>query len=959
MVCVCSGFYEKLSFWAKAVLTGVLFSALVSCGGGGGSGDNDSATLPTPNSYFPNNAGLQWKYSNSDSSVTLGSKITLNNTALLPLQYPTGGKEYFSSNTNSISLHGFYSPYVYVSGAGAFKADVRLSQPLTIYQTGMAAGTTSPISGGGTVDISPTYGRRSISFTGNTQYIGEETISVPYGTYTAKHISISITSSVTIQGQTLSIPSSYELWLAEGVGIIRRYEGGQTLSLTDFIGGDRDSDGIVDNDDNCPAKANPDQNDLDNDLIGDVCDDDANGDGVTDAAIATPSTNLDFSSFDIAKGNIDLSFTQQDSSNLPWTISLEDNTLGNNLVVSQTSGDQWPINVTLNVNSGLSPGNYSAILVVSSGSQTTHVSINYTESDIVLADAGNDITIDERQAAPLTGTYDLLDGELLSVAWSQVSGPDIVLTSSSTLSTGFTAPEVLTTQVVRLGLTIENTLGDSHTDYIDVTINPVVDPGVVNLSVLSSGTVTTSSASLNNCNSECSDSFTNATPSTIDLTATPAQNYEFVGWQGACTGTGVCSLSVGAELDIQNVTAEFRELPFATLNISINGGGSVIESKGYAQCGDPDCTNKQYDSVSYELLAASRSGYIFTGWSGDCTGTGNCQLPMTLNQTYSVTATFATDAAVFSVCPGNPSDAFSATGTDAYSNGVSSYIPLCNGWVLIGDYNNNQIILRDVINGITDQTYQLTTAPVHMALDKVNAMLYVTHGITSFITRINLATGEMLPLPATGAESVAVSQFGELFVQSSVGVLIYDSNSSLLQTTLTGIIGSQIQYNDATDRLITSFNNYFYDRTNLSLTLEGRSSGSGSGAGCDYVRVSPDGIHAVKPCGGGNGVGYTVYDFDSHDPTNVLGEWNTGAYPSGVAFAPSNLYVLLTDNSNLQLFNVTTHALVDSVAGAGCTYGDLKKLGVSSDGKLLYGITICGFDNDSAILKWWAYDTNQ
>jgi len=956
MVCVCSGFYEKLSVWARALLTGVLISGLVSCGGGGGSGGNGSATLPTPHSYFPNNAGLQWKYSNSDSNVTLGSKITLNNTALAPLQYPTGGKEYFSSSTSSISLHGFYSPYVYVSGAGAFKADVRLSQPLTIYQTGMIAGTTTSISGGGTVDISPTYGRRSISFTGSTRYIGEESISVPYGTYTAKHISVSLTSSVTIQGQTLSIPSNYELWLAEGVGIIRRYEAGQTLSLTDFIGGDRDADGIVDNDDNCPAIPNPDQNDLDNDTIGDVCDDDANGDGITDAEITTPSTTLDFSSFDIANGSIDLSFTQEDSSNTPWTITLEDNTLGNNLVVSQTSGDQWPIDVTLNVNSGLSPGNYSATLVVSSGTQSTRVSIDYIESDIVLADAGNDITIDERLTASLTGAYDLLEGELLSVAWSQVSGPDIVLTSNSTLSTEFTAPEVLTEETVRLGLTIENTLGDTHTDYIDVTINPVVDPGVVNLSVISNGSVSTSSASLNNCNTQCSDSFSNVTPSTINLTATPAQNYEFVGWQGACTGTGVCSLTVGAELDIQNVTAEFRETPFAALNISIIGGGSVVESNGYTQCGDPDCASKQYGSESYELLAASRSGYKFTGWSGDCTGTGSCLLPMTLNQTYSVTATFAADAATFSVCPGNPSDAFSATGTDTYGNGVSSFIPLCNGWVLIGDYNNNQIILRDVINGITERTYQLTTAPVHMALDKANTMLYVTHGITNFITRINLATGEMLPLLAPGAESVAVSQPGELFVQSSAGVLIYDSNSSLLQTTLTGIIGNQIQYNDATDRLITSFNNYFYDRTNLSLTLQGPSSGGGSGSDCNYVRVSPDGIHAVKPCGAGNGAGYTVYDFDSHDPTNVLGEWNTGAYPSGVAFAPSNLYVLLTDRTNLQLFNVTTHALVDSVPGASCTYSDLRKLGVSSDGKLLYGITNCG---GSAILKWWAYDTNQ
>lgn len=43
---------------------------------------------------------------------------------------------------------------------------------------------------------------------------------------------------------------------------------------------DEDGDGITDSLDNCPTIVNPDQNDFDCDLIGDVCDNDSDGDGV-------------------------------------------------------------------------------------------------------------------------------------------------------------------------------------------------------------------------------------------------------------------------------------------------------------------------------------------------------------------------------------------------------------------------------------------------------------------------------------------------------------------------------------------------------------------------------------------------------------------------------------------------------------------------------------------------------
>jgi thrombospondin type 3 repeat protein len=51
---------------------------------------------------------------------------------------------------------------------------------------------------------------------------------------------------------------------------------------------DNDSDGIVDNEDNCPGSANADQNDMDHDGTGDACDNDRDGDGVGNSSDAFP-----------------------------------------------------------------------------------------------------------------------------------------------------------------------------------------------------------------------------------------------------------------------------------------------------------------------------------------------------------------------------------------------------------------------------------------------------------------------------------------------------------------------------------------------------------------------------------------------------------------------------------------------------------------------------------------------
>jgi len=111
-------------------------------------------------------------------------------------------------------------------------------------------------------------------------------------------------------------------------------------------------------------------------------------------------------------------------------------------------------------------------------------------------------------------------------------------------------------------------------------------------------------------------------------TATPASGYKFTGWSGACTGISCTLTNVTANAA---VTATFAALQnfSVTTSVSPTAGGTV------------NCTNPIVEGSNGTCTAKAASGYKFTGWGGDCSGTAlTCNLA-NVTSAKTVSATFA------------------------------------------------------------------------------------------------------------------------------------------------------------------------------------------------------------------------------------------------------------------------------------------------------------------------------
>ncbi|HEY7604887.1 MAG TPA: hypothetical protein VH760_11555 [Gaiellaceae bacterium] len=127
------------------------------------------------------------------------------------------------------------------------------------------------------------------------------------------------------------------------------------------------------------------------------------------------------------------------------------------------------------------------------------------------------------------------------------------------------------------------------------------------------------------------------TGSVLTLFQAPAAGGVFLGWGGSCTGQSV-SCTVRLDGDRQ-VGADWAPAGGSTaqLTVAISGSGHV--SGGGINCPSTCVANEALNSA-VTLDASPADGYVFTGWTGGCTGTSPA-CTVTMSAATSVTAAFA------------------------------------------------------------------------------------------------------------------------------------------------------------------------------------------------------------------------------------------------------------------------------------------------------------------------------
>lgn len=113
-----------------------------------------------------------------------------------------------------------------------------------------------------------------------------------------------------------------------------------------------------------------------------------------------------------------------------------------------------------------------------------------------------------------------------------------------------------------------------------------------------------------------------AAGSKVAVTATAAAGYVFVNWGGACTGTSTCNVTLTANATV-TATFKLRTYTLSTATYPISGGTAARNPAGPSYAA----------GTKVAVTATPAAGYVFSNWTGACTGTAACSVTMTADTT--------------------------------------------------------------------------------------------------------------------------------------------------------------------------------------------------------------------------------------------------------------------------------------------------------------------------------------
>lgn len=116
---------------------------------------------------------------------------------------------------------------------------------------------------------------------------------------------------------------------------------------------------------------------------------------------------------------------------------------------------------------------------------------------------------------------------------------------------------------------------------------------------------------------------------TAHLVAIPQQDYQFAGWQGDCSGTGACDLTMSAD---RSVIATFFWASTVTVVPAGTGSGRLVSSPPGIDC-PGSCAMTVDIGTPITLTATPDANSTFLGWGGACSGGTECNLNAYSDQT--------------------------------------------------------------------------------------------------------------------------------------------------------------------------------------------------------------------------------------------------------------------------------------------------------------------------------------